>query len=288
MQGNAALKLYPFQRSRKTPLTLGAHFETSLKEPEFYAQYFYSNHFAWENSFSKISTTRLRASLDIPQWRLHADAGYSLVGNHIYYDTLGLPRQHNTPISVLSARLQKDFVLGLVHLENNALFQVSSQPEVLPLPKLAVNLRWYLQLILVSPETMKLQIGANVRYNTLWYAPAFNPVTGTFVNQREELYGNCPVFDVFINAQWQRVSVFLKMENLGNGWPMAHHDYFTAHHYIQTSRVLKFGVSWPFYPRLGEAKAMSSRASSGGMGMGSSGGGGMSGLKGALGNFGGN
>ena len=287
IQANAVLKFYPFQRQRKTPLSLSGHFETSLREPDFYTQHFYSNHYAWENRFSKVSTTKATVTLDIPQWRLNAQAGYALLANNIYYDTLGVARQNDKAMSVLTGSLRKDFVFGPVHLENQALVQLSSNPEVLPLPLLAVNLRWFLQFVIVSPETMKLQLGANARYTTQWYAPAFNPVTGTFVNQKEELYGNCPVFDVFINAQWKKVCVFLKMENVGNGWPMTHHDYFTAHHYIQTSRVLKFGISWPFYPRLGNTKTMSARAGSG-MGGGKDSGGGMGGLKGALGGFGGN
>jgi hypothetical protein len=75
------------------------------------------------------------------------------------------------------------------------------------------------------------------------------------------------------------------MENLGNGWPAERHDYFTAHHYIQTPAALKFGVSWPFYPRLGQMKSLSERASSSSMGgKGLSGGG----LSGALNGLGGN
>ena len=284
VKANAVLKLYPFRRERRTPLTLSGHFETSLKEPEFYTQHFYSNHYAWENHFSKVSTTKIEASLNIPQWRLRAHAGYALLANNIYYDTLGIARQNREAMSVLSAGLSKDFVMGPVHLENKALLQLSSQPEVMPLPLLALNLRWYVQFIVVSPETMKLQLGANARYTTQWYAPSFNPVSGTFMNQKKELYGNCPVFDLFVNAQWKKVCVFVKMENMGNGWPMKHHDYFTAHQYIQTARVFKFGISWPFYPRMGENKALSSRASSG---IGGGGGGGLGDIKGALNGLGG-
>jgi len=124
----------------------------------------------------------------------------------------------------------------------------------------------------------------DARYQTLWYAPGFNPVTGTFYNQREEKYGNCPYFDVFLNMQWKQACIFLKMENAGQGWPSKQHDYFSAHHYIHPSRVLKFGIWWPFYPSLGNNKKMSDRASSGNLGGGGSGGGGgRGGLGGGLG-----
>ena len=155
--------------------------------------------------------------------------------------------------------------------------QLSSNQDVLPLPTLALNLRWYAQFNI--KKVLQLQLGANVRYTTLWYAPSYNPVTGTFSVQNKERYGNCPVFDVFINAQWKKCCLFLKLENAGNGWPMERKDYFTAHHYIQTSRVIKVGVSWPFYPHLGKLRTLSARAGSGGN---SGGGGGLSALKSGL------
>ena len=142
---------------------------------------------------------------------------------------------------------------------------------------MALNVRWYLQFNIKDPKILQLQLGVNARYTTLWHAPSYNPVTGTFTAQNKENYGNCPVFDVFINAQWKKCCIFLKLENAGNGWPMERKDYFTAHHYIQTPRMIKLGISWPFYPRLGKLRTLSERVSSGGMGGGGNAGGGLSG-----------
>ncbi len=277
VKANAKVSLYPFRRDPKSPISLSGHFETRLQEPDFYQQHFFTNHFKWENSFSKASTTRIRAQLDIPRWKLKAQVGYALLANNVYYDTLSVARQNTTPMSILSAGLTKDFAFGPVHLDNSALLQLSSNPDVLPLPLLALNLRWYLQFNIVDPKTLQLQVGANVRYNTLWYAPAYNPVAGVFHLQNEEKYGNTPIFDVFVNMQWKKCCIFIKMENLGKGWPMTSKDYFTAHHYIQAPAMFKFGISWPFYPRLGKTKTLSSRASSSNMGGSGSGGGSSSG-----------
>ena len=277
VKANARLNVYPFRRKPNSPVSLTARFETRLQEPDFYQQHFYSNHFRWENDFSKVSTTRIQARLDIPAWDFRVHAGYALVAGHVYYDTLGVARQQVSPVSVIAAGLSKNFVFGPVHLDNDILFQLSSNADVLPLPLLAANLRWYLQFNVVDPKVLKLQAGLNVRYSTLWYAPSYNPVAGVFTLQTQEKYGNCPVFDVFLNLQWKKACIFLKMENAGNGWPMDKHDYFTAHHYIQSARILKFGICWPFYPRLDTGKTLSERA---GSGMG--GGGGLGGLKGAL------
>ncbi len=272
-EANAKLNIYPFRRHPDSPMSFTARLESTLEEPEFYQQHFFSNHYVWENSFSKISTSKLSASLSVPRWRLNAWAGYSLLSGNIYYGTDGMPRQNGSAMSVISARLDKDFVLGPVHLDNSALVQFSSDESAMPLPLLALNLRWYLQLTIVDPKVMIMQIGANTRFTTAWYAPSYNPVAGVFMNQTEYKYGNCPVFDAFVNLQWKQACIFFKMENLGKGWPMDKHDYFTAHHYIQVPSIFKFGISWPIYPMLGQQRTMSSRAGSGmGGGGGASGG----------------
>ena len=66
---------------------------------------------------------------------------------------------------------------------------------------------------------------------------------------------------------------------------MEKHDYFSAHHYIYPPGVIKFGITWPFYPSLSAQKKMSDRAGSGmsGGGSGGRGGGRSGGLGGMLG-----
>ena len=275
--GRIKLNVFPFRRHPSSPMSLEASVETSLKTPDFYQQHFYSNHYVWENSFQKVSTTKIHATFSVPRWDLKAEAGYALLANNIYYDTLGIARQNTVPMSVLTAAVTKNFVFGPVHLDNKALFQLSSNQSVLPLPAVALNLRWYLQFNVVDPKIMKLQAGINLRYTTLWYAPGYNPVAGVFMNQNQQLYGNAPTFDPFINIQWKKACVFIKIENMGKGWPLDKHNYFTAHHYIEPPAIFKFGISWPFYPPLGQNKTLSQRA---GSGMGGSSG---SGLGGGLG-----
>ena len=80
-----------------------------------------------------------------------------------------------------------------------------------------------------------------------------------------------------MNMQWKMACIFLKMENVGEGWPTKQHDYFSAHHYIHPRRIFKFGITWPFYPSLGTARKMSERA---GSGMSGGGGGGLGGMLG--------
>ena len=246
IKANALFTLHPFRRARKSPVSLNVHFETSLKEPEHYHNHFYSNHFKWNNDFRKTSETKLQARLDIPKWKVSAEVGYALLDGNVYFDSLAVVRQNTSPMSVLSASLSKDFAFGPLRMDNRLLFQVSSNQDVVPVPTLAANSRLYLQFD-ISKGTMKMQIGGDVWYNTLYYSPAWNPAVGVFYNQKQTQYHNGPVIDAFINVQWKRACIFLKAENVGQGWPMEKNDYFSAHHYIRTQRALKFGVYWPFY-----------------------------------------
>lgn len=273
VRANARFSFFPFRRDRRSPVSLTARFETSLQEPGFYEQHFYSNHYRWDNDFTKVSTTKLQGTLDIPRWDLRLDAAYALVAGHVWYDTLGLPAQCADPVSVFKAGLSKDFALGGLHLDNRALFQLSSNPAVLPLPALALNLRWYYQFD-VKRDVMQMQLGVNALYTTRWYTPAYNPVAGVFHAQDETQYGHSPYVDVFLNIQWKRACIFLKLENINNGWPKTHRDYFSAHDYIHPQREfrnVKFGIWWPFYVQSGRQRTLSERAGSG-MGGGASGG----------------
>ena len=281
IKADAGLDLYPFRRARKSPMSLRADFETSLRRPDFYDEHFYSNHFKWENDFDKVSTTRIRGSLDIPRWDLSLSAGYALLSGNIYYDSLGIARQNTHPMSVLSVSAKKNFVLlNFFHFDHRAVFQVSSKPEVVPLPAAALNFRYYIQFPVVK-HVLDLQFGANAWYTTKWYAPGYNPVSGTFTVQQEEKYGGVPYIDLFLNAQWKRACLFVKIGNIGMGWPMDHADYFSAHHYLRPAQTFKIGIYWPFYMQSGKNDSISGKASSG-MGGGSSTGGG-GGLGGGLG-----
>lgn len=246
LDANLGFNIYPFRKARTSPLSVDLHFDTSLDEPEYYNQHMYTNHFKWDNDFGKISTTRVQGKISIPRWNLEAEAGYALLTNNIYYDTLGIIRQNTTPMSIMSANLRKEFVLGILHLDNRVLFQMSSNQDVVPLPTVALNLKYFIQFN-IQNGTLLMQIGANGFYNTEWYAPGWNPALGVFHNQNQNKYTNGPYVDAFINMQWKRAAIFIKYENANQGWPMKKNDYFSADRYIATQRMLKIGMYWPFY-----------------------------------------
>lgn len=244
VDAHVGVSFYPF-KDKSEPITLNGRFSTSLKEPDWFSQHYYSNHYVWDNDFGKTSTTKVEASLDIPKWKMEAYFGYALVNNYLYNDTLGIARQNTGLINVMSAYLRKDFKIWWFHLDNQILFQYSSDKNTLPLPMLTFHMRYYIEMEAVK-NVLTVQLGADARMNTPYYAPAYNPALGTFQLQTRELIGYNPYIDIFLNLQWKRVNIFLKVINVGEGWPTGASS-FSAYHYIRPTLGFKFGIHWPFY-----------------------------------------
>lgn len=232
------------------PISQGIHItgkiDVSQQRPAFFYNNYYSNHYVWENDFDKTTNTSVQGKMTIPAYGMEAFFGYSLLNNNIYLDTLGNAVQNTESMSVMTAWLRKDFRLWKFHMENKILFQLSSKQEVVPLPKLALNLRYYLEFNLVK-NVLSAQIGADATFNTDYYGQAYSPASGLFYNQRDEKIGGTPYIDVFVNLQWKRASIFVKWVNAGQDWPDS--DYFSANRYVRPQTALKFGIFWPFYMR---------------------------------------
>ena len=244
VDAHVGVSFYPF-KDKSEPITLNGRFSTSLKEPDWFSQHYYSNHYVWDNDFGKTSTTKAEASLDIPKWDMEAYFGYALVNNYLYNDTLGIARQNTGLLNVMSAYLRKDFKIWWFHLDNQILFQYSSDESTLPLPMFTFHLRYYIEMEAVK-NVLTVQLGADARMNTPYYVPAYNPALGTFQLQTREQIGYNPYIDIFLNLQWKRVNIFLKVINVGEGWPTGASS-FSAYHYVRPSLGFKFGIHWPFY-----------------------------------------
>ena len=238
--GKMRFSAYPLPKG----IHLTAKLDVSHERPAYYYNNYYSNHYIWNNNFSKTTSTTLEGRLDIPDYRMEVFFGYALLNNNIYLDSLGNAAQNSEAMSVMSAYVRKDFKVWKFHFDNKILFQLSSKDEVVPLPKLSLNLRYYLEAPLVK-NVLTAQLGVEATFNTKYHVPAYSPALGLFYNQQSEEYGENPYLDVFVNLQWKRASIFVKYVNAVQDWPTS--DYFSACRYLKPQTAFKLGVHWPFY-----------------------------------------
>ncbi len=230
---------------KQRPVTLALALTHDLRTPDYWKQSYYSNHYVWQNSFSKETETRLTADLSVEPLHLYAGAWQSIVTDKVYYGADATPLQHGSEVTVTGVYLRKDFLLGGFHLNNRVLLQWSSSQEVVPVPLLSAYGEYYYEFNVVK-NVLRLQVGVDARYNTGYYAPGYNPAVMAFYNQREKELGNYPYLDAFVAGKWKRMRLFFKMQHLNEDM-FGTRNYFTVLHYPLNRRVFKMGFSWNFY-----------------------------------------
>ena len=97
-------------------------------------------------------------------------------------------------------------------------------------------------------KVLTVQLGADVRYFTKYYAPAYQPALQQFQLQPEENrveLGGYPIVNVYANLHLKRTRIFVMMYHVNSG--MGSRNAFLVPHHPLNSRLLKLGVSWNFY-----------------------------------------
>ena len=225
--------------------TTSLRIEGSLKSliPEYYDQYFYSNHFEWRNNFSNINEMTIKSSIHSKEYKTMVGVNYSLIGNYIYNNSQAMPAQSNSELLVLSAYLNKDFESDHWILRTQALVQKANNGNIIHLPAFAGFISMNYRTII--SKVMHFQIGADTRYNSAFYADAYDPATSRFYLQSTQLIGKYPYIDLHANLKLKRTRFFFILMNAGSGF--VGNNYFLAPDYPYYRRTFRFGISWSFY-----------------------------------------
>ncbi len=211
--------------------------------PDYFYRRFYSNHYAWNQDLKNIYRVRLQGSLRIPSWGTDLTAGVENISNYVYFDPMAKASQFEGQIQVLYAQWKQQLNYRLFHVDFNVVGQLSSRPEILPLPALAAYGNVYVKAKL--SKVMLTQIGVDCRYFTSYYIPAYNPALGQYYLQTEKKVGDYPYMNVYANMHLKRARFFV-MYTHGSRL-FAAPNYFTTLHYPQNPSQIKAGISWNFY-----------------------------------------
>ena len=225
--------------------TTSLRIEGSLKTlvPEYFDSYFFSNNFIWRNNFNNINEMTIRSSIHSQAYKATIGANYSLIGNYIYNDTNALPAQAGSELLVLSAYLNKDFESKHWLIRSQLLIQKANNDSYVHLPAFAgfisLNYRTLWSKVLYT------QLGIDTRYNSAFYADAYEPATARFYLQNEQRIGNYPYIDLHANLKLKRTRFFFILMNAASGF--AGENYYVAPNYPYYRRTFRIGVAWSFY-----------------------------------------
>lgn len=218
--------------------------------PVFYMRHYHARHYWWDNeNMDNEMKTRIEGELNIDRWGTNLKGGVENVKNYTYFDYQARPAQHSGNIQVLSARLNQKLKLGILHFDNEVVWQKSSNNGVLPLPDLSLYSNLYIDAKLAK-RVLSLQFGADVRFFTKYYAPAYSPGIQQFhiqTNNVEDrvMLGGYPIVNVYANFHLKRTRFFVMMYHVNHG--MGSRNAFLVPHYPINQRLLKIGLSWNFY-----------------------------------------
>ncbi|MDL2299237.1 putative porin [Bacteroides sp. OttesenSCG-928-E20] len=180
--------------------------------PAFYMRHYHSNYYWWDNdNMDNEFKTRIEGELNIDRWGTNLQAGIENIKNYTYFDYQAKPAQYSSNIQVLTARLNQKLNLGILHFDNEVIWQKSSNMGILPLPDLSLYSNLYLDAKLAK-KVLSVQLGVDMRYFTKYYAPTYSPGIQQFhlqsnnVDERIEL-GGYPIINVYANLHLKRTLV---------------------------------------------------------------------------------
>ncbi len=224
--------------------TTSLRIEASLNSlvPDYFDNNFYSNHFQWTNNFNHVNEMTIRSSLSSQEFRTKVGVNYSLIGNYIYNNEDALPQQAGSELLILSAYLNKDFVRTHWLIRTQFLVQKASNENYIHLPSFAGFVSLNYQLLI--SKVLHTQFGIDTRYNTAFYADAYDPATSRFHLQNEREIGNYPYFDIHANLKLKRTRFFFLFMNSASSLL---DNYYVAPNYPYYQRTFRLGISWSFY-----------------------------------------
>lgn len=226
--------------------------------PSFYYRHYHARHLWWDKTLDKETRANLEGVLTFSRTKTRLRVAFSDIKNYTYFAqrytiTEGYgrtgntvePLQHAGNITLLTMQLDQNFRLGPVFWENNVTYQKSSNQDVLPVPELNLYTNLYLRFKIA--KVLKVDLGADMRYFTKYFAPDYSPALGQFAIQdnggQNVKIGSYPIVNVYANMHLKQTRFFIMMSHVnatdGNA--------FLTPHYPINKRVLRFGLSWNFF-----------------------------------------
>ncbi len=227
----------------KDTTTLSVSGELNSIVPDYFIDEFTSNHYSWKNRFNNINEMIVRAKIQSQKYRTTVGLNYALISNYIFNNAEALPQQGGREMLVLAAYANKDFISRHWLIRTQVLWQKGNQEEYLHLPDFTGYLSFNYKTIIF--KVLHTHLGFDIRYNTEFYADAYDPATGRYYWQNQQKIGNFPFVDLHANLKLKRTRIFFEWLNAAAG--LLDGNFWSAPDYPLYRRTFRLGVAWSFY-----------------------------------------
>jgi len=221
---------------------LTAGYESVFASPTLIQDRFISTIYRWNNNFRLRGTQHAygQVNLKLAAFTLRPSIDYFLLNNYIYFDQTAHPRQFNGAFSVLRTGVGLELRQRNFTLLGQGYYTAVSRSELLRIPPLTANLR--VSYDFVYAKKLFLQTGLELHYRAAYFGDAYMPLIQQFHLQNDFELPQYLLADAFVNARINRVRLFVKMANAGQGF--IGQGYFPTPNYLGMRRTLAFGVHW--------------------------------------------
>lgn len=270
IDGKTDLKLGLGKRdsiSRRDSLMADLHVGFMHRKPNFFFRHYHSEVAWWDNDdLSREVRFRVDGTLRLKKLGTRLQIGFENVSNYTYFGmqnvlkdgkeaTSVLPSDYSHAVGVkqagsvqvFAATLAQDLHWKVIHFDNQVSFQTSSNQSALPLPKLNTYSNLYLLFRIGINKVLRVQIGADMRYFTSYYAPDYSPAIQQFAVQDENFerikIGNYPIIGAYANLHLKHCRIYVNARHVNAG---SGHQ-FLVPHYPLNPMTIHFGLSWNFF-----------------------------------------
>ena len=204
------------------------------------------------NDFKNVNTQQLSFSIKSQKY-FNADFDISNIDNYTYFNLedqvdevkIIAPRQYNKPLQYIRLKVQKEFRVGNLALDNTIMFQnVVSDDDVINVPALIARNTLYYSNQLFK-KAMTLQTGVTFNYFTKYNMNGYDPLLAEFYTQNETELGGFPRLDFFVNLKIRQTRIFFKAEHFNSSF--TGYDYFAAPNQPFRDFSIRFGLVWDFF-----------------------------------------
>jgi len=211
--------------------------------PDFFQKHYFSNHKIWNNNLNSEQRISANINFKLPSRFFEIGANYALINNYMFNDTSGIPAQTKDELLVFGAYINKDFIFNNFHFRTRLLYQKASTDKFLHIPEFSAFVSLYYKMVL--SKVLFTQLGIDTRYNTKYFADAYDPLTGLFYLQNSKKLGGYPYIDAYASLKLKRTRVFFLLMNVGSRF--LNQEFFTTLHHPMNAMTFRLGVAWSFY-----------------------------------------
>lgn len=230
---------FALKREWKHYLGFSAHFYRV--SPEFIFSLYSGNNNTWEKNWPKENNLKLSAYYTIFGYKLSFN--YFMLNNYVHLNEQYIPVMIDKSVSILQLNLDAPVRTSNFKADINLSLQHSTRPEI-SVPLFAGKV-YAAYCFRVFRNKLKIMVGANLMYNTYYYADGYNPLMHQFYHQETVKVGNYLYFDANVTLQVRRLAFFFRAGNIIAG--AFGYNYFTTPYYPMQGQNFEVGLTWKFY-----------------------------------------